>query len=189
MILPVLALVAIALPSPGATAKSSKKHHPTKTSATTHPYKHSAPASKGQALKAPQATKAPKASKITGHHKVRTRAAVRSFQQTPTQERYREIQQALAAKGYFHGEPNGEWGADSIDALKRFQTDQSLMPDGKISSLSLIALGLGPKRLTAAKSDVPSQVVPRTDPQGAPGAIPATPRPAGAPAPSSAPPQ
>jgi peptidoglycan hydrolase-like protein with peptidoglycan-binding domain len=73
-------------------------------------------------------------------------------QQAPTPDRYREIQQALEAKGYFHGEPNGAWGADSADALKRFQAEQNLMPDGKINSLSLIALGLGPKRLTA-KSD------------------------------------
>ena len=70
--------------------------------------------------------------------------------QTP--ERYKEIQQALASKGYLQGESTGEWGPDSVDALKRFQTDQSLMADGKIGSLSLIALGLGPKRLTA-KSD------------------------------------
>jgi len=33
-----------------------------------------------------------------------------------------------------------------VDALKRFQHDQSLIEDGKIGSLSLIALGLGPKR-------------------------------------------
>ena len=45
-----------------------------------------------------------------------------------------------------------QWGPESVDALKRFQADQNLMPDGKINSLSLIALGLGPKRLTA-KSD------------------------------------
>ena len=77
------------------------------------------------------------------------RGPSRSYQQAPTADRYREIQQALASKGYFHGEPNGQWGSDSTDALKRFQSEQSLMPDGKITSLSLIALGLGPKRLTA----------------------------------------
>ena len=60
-----------------------------------------------------------------------------------------EMLQALASKGYFHGEPNGEWGPDSADALKRFQAEQNLTPDGKLTSLSLIALGLGPKRLTA----------------------------------------
>ncbi len=74
---------------------------------------------------------------------------VRSYQQAPTADRYREIQQALISKGYLHGEANGEWGPDSVDALKRFQTDQNLTADGKIGALSLIALGLGPKRLTA----------------------------------------
>ncbi len=74
-------------------------------------------------------------------------AARRSSQQQPTTDRYREIQQALADKGYFAGQPDGNWGADSIESLKRFQHDQNLTEDGKIGSLSLIALGLGPKRV------------------------------------------
>ena len=37
------------------------------------------------------------------------------------------------------------WGDDSIDAMKRFQTDQNLDPDGKINSFSLTRLGLGAK--------------------------------------------
>ena len=41
---------------------------------------------------------------------------------------------------------DGVWGADSIDALKRFQKDQNLDGDGKLGALSLIGLGLGPKR-------------------------------------------
>jgi len=77
---------------------------------------------------------------------------VRSFQQAPTADRYKEIQQALISKGYLQGEATGQWGPDSVDALKHFQTDQNLTADGKISSLSLIALGLGPKRLTAQSS-------------------------------------
>ena len=64
----------------------------------------------------------------------------------PTPERYREIQQALTEKGYFGGAADGNWGPESVDALKRFQHDQNLTEDGKIGSLSLIALGLGPKR-------------------------------------------
>lgn len=36
-----------------------------------------------------------------------------------------------------------------MDALKRFQHDQNLIEDGKVGSLSLIALGLGPKRAAA----------------------------------------
>jgi len=77
-------------------------------------------------------------------------AAQRNAQQTPTPERYQEIQQALASRGYYKGDADGKWNADSADALRRFQADQNLSPDGRINSLSLIAMGLGPKRLTAA---------------------------------------
>jgi hypothetical protein len=66
-------------------------------------------------------------------------------QQHPDPDRYREIQKALQDRGYFKGEPNGEWKDDSTDALKRFQTAQNLPSDGKISALTLIDLGLGPK--------------------------------------------
>ena len=64
----------------------------------------------------------------------------------PTPDRYREIQQALQQKGYLQGEPNGKWDAGSMEALKRFQEDQNLNASGKLDSLSLIALGLGPQR-------------------------------------------
>ena len=73
--------------------------------------------------------------------------------QQPSAERYKEIQQALAGKGYFNSEPDGTWGPASIDALKRFQHDQKLVEDGKIGSLSLIALGLGPEREPAAEPE------------------------------------
>ncbi len=64
----------------------------------------------------------------------------------PTPERYREIQQALISKGYYEGEPSGAWGPDCALALKKFQKDQSLQADGKLDSLTLISLGLGPRR-------------------------------------------
>ncbi len=67
-------------------------------------------------------------------------------QQLPTPDRYKEIQDALANKGYFAGPSDGTWGPSSVDALKHFQHDQSLNEDGKLDSLSLIALGLGPNR-------------------------------------------
>lgn len=68
-----------------------------------------------------------------------------SFQLHPDPERYQQIQQALADRGYFKGEVNGVWGDDSVDALQRFQADQKLENDGKINALTLIDLGLGPK--------------------------------------------
>ena len=80
--------------------------------------------------------------------------------QSPTPERYREIQQRLADKGYFHGPVDGNWGSDSVDALKRFQKEQGLEPDGKLGSLSLIAMGLGPKRLAAQSGEPPASSIP-----------------------------
>lgn len=79
------------------------------------------------------------------------RKPVRPVQQVPTPERYREIQRALAAKGYFNGEANGTWGPDSTEALKRFQKDQGLAGDGKLDSLTIIGLGLGPQRSNTAQ--------------------------------------
>jgi putative peptidoglycan binding protein len=82
----------------------------------------------------------------------------------PEPERLKEIQKALAEKGYFKGEPNGEWNAESVAALKQFQTDRSLAADGKISALSLIGLGLGPKR--DSNAPVPTAVkTDQTNPQ------------------------
>ena len=66
-------------------------------------------------------------------------------QSAPTAERYREIQQALTDKGHGAGPADGIWGPEWVDALKRFQANQNLSSDGKLGSLSLIALGLGPK--------------------------------------------
>jgi peptidoglycan hydrolase-like protein with peptidoglycan-binding domain len=73
-------------------------------------------------------------------------ASWRNTQRAPTPERYKEIQQALASKGYLHSDtPSGVWDDSSVLALKKFQQDQNLEPSGKLDSLSIIALGLGPK--------------------------------------------
>jgi hypothetical protein len=69
-----------------------------------------------------------------------------SYQLHPTPDRYKEVQQALAERGYFSGAVDGQWGSDSVDALKRFQMEHNAGDDGKINSLSLIQLGLGPTR-------------------------------------------
>ena len=64
-----------------------------------------------------------------------------------------EIQRALADRGYYQGPVDGSWNSESIEGLKRFQKDQRLSGDGKLDSLSLIALGLGPKRSLSARTD------------------------------------
>jgi len=135
----ILALAAVARPASATPKKPAAKHRRhVVSSATPKP-----PSSKAVAASA----------KTKGK---KSRHIARSSQQAPTPERYKEIQESLASKGYFKGEATGEWGPDSEDALKRFQTDQNLTPDGKLNSLSLIALGLGPKRLTAQSSPQPA---------------------------------
>jgi peptidoglycan hydrolase-like protein with peptidoglycan-binding domain len=104
-------------------------------------------------------SKASSASKSGRKNKSRVRSHYHG-PQTPTPERYREIQQRLSDKGYFHGPVDGKWGSDSVDALKRFQKEQGLDPDGKLGSLSLIALGLGPKRLAAQTGEPPASSLP-----------------------------
>lgn len=77
-------------------------------------------------------------------------------QAAPTPERYKEIQEALAAKGYLTpDQANGQWNAASVDALKRFQAAQSIDSSGRINSLSLIALGLGPKHDASSSGAAP----------------------------------
>lgn len=84
------------------------------------------------------------AAKKTRSSKSARKAPAASRQQQPTPERYREIQQALADKGYLKSEPSGVWDADSAAALAQFQNDRKLPPTGKLTSASLIDLGLGP---------------------------------------------
>ena len=90
----------------------------------------------------------------------RPRPVYHPVQSAPTAERTKEIQSTLAQKGYLSGEPSGAWDADSITAMKRFQKDQNLDADGKLNSLSLIALGLGPKRTLTATSVNPPTAAP-----------------------------
>jgi Putative peptidoglycan binding domain len=65
-------------------------------------------------------------------------------QSHPTKDRYAEIQTALAKAGYYSGPEDGSWDDDSVKALQQFQQDQGLEPTGKIDSLTLIRLDLGP---------------------------------------------
>jgi len=91
------------------------------------------------------------------------RATYQPRQAAPTPDRLREIQSALAAKGYLQSEPTGVWDAQSVDAMKRYQADEKQDPSGKITAASLIGLGLGPQTanysstLPSASEGVPAQ--------------------------------
>lgn len=101
-------------------------------------------------------------------------ASWRTRQQAPTSDRYREIQQALMAKGYLKTEPSGVWDADSVNAMQHFQSDQKITASGKINAPSLIALGLGAKSAGAPEA----APLPGAPP---PAAAPASPPPPAAP--------
>jgi hypothetical protein len=99
------------------------------------------------------AAKTPAAKKSTAarrRSKTGSKAAARRAprQQQPEPDRIREIQQALKDHGYAV-EATGAWDSATVEALKKFQADQNidnLSGRGKLDSLTLIALGLGPKR-------------------------------------------
>ena len=167
-------LMGLALPYVFAAATNTKKAPaPVKKGAVKAPVA----ASKGTPKKA-VATKSATASKGAAKVSVRTataannrkRVASRSYaktgrrvatpvhrgQQGPASERYQEIQQALIEKGYMQGTPSGAWDAQTSDAMRRFQTEKNLPATGQLNSLSLIQLGLGPKRLAMTKPPAPS---------------------------------
>ena len=122
-------------PAPKKTSTQKTAAHPVAKSAVS---KTSASSKKGSPKASAAASKAGRKAPVTASNYRRGQAA-------PTADRYREIQQALSDRGYLKNEPNGVWDQQSSDALKQFQTENNLTPTGKLSSLSLIQLGLGPK--------------------------------------------
>ncbi|MBI5282614.1 MAG: peptidoglycan-binding protein [Candidatus Solibacter usitatus] len=128
------------------TSATQQKSAPAKAPVKTPP---KAPASTKGAQ--PQSASKKAASKQSAKKSSRTtqaRSRRPATQQQPDQQRVREIQQALSDKGY-PLDVSGVWGPQSVDALKKFQEDQNinnLSGRGKLDSLTLIALGLGPRR-------------------------------------------
>jgi len=107
----------------------------------------------GATSKSPSKKKHPSASSHSGGKKAPVKPTTwRNRQLAPTPQRYKEIQGALAAKGYLRQEDaTGSWNQTSVDALTKFQSERNLGSTGKINSLSLIALGLGPRHDTAVQ--------------------------------------
>ena len=126
------------------------------TAPKTAPKKAAAPAAKAPAKK-----KAATPAKKTTKKRV-VRGPVR--QTGPTAERYKQIQQALIDKGYMQGSATGDWEQDSVAALRKFQADQKLEVSGKINALTLIRLGLGPKRDPAVQNGQLPEAEPKAEP-------------------------
>jgi len=136
--LAVIAAAPVQKTKPAGAKKTAKKASTARTSKAK-----GTAAAKGAAEKKAASSKTSSAKKSSAKQTARYR---RSTQREPDPDRYKEIQQSLADRGYYSGPVNGAWGPDSVEALKRFQRDQNIDDDGKLGALSLIALGLGPKR-------------------------------------------
>lgn len=141
-------------------APAKKPRVASKKSPAKSPAKSAKKAGSGKAsVKTAKTTKRPaRRRSTTSRRRVRRPAG----QARPATERLAEIQRALKQRGYYEGETDGKWDETSTAAMKRFQADQNLRQDGKIGSLSLIALGLGPKRGGVPPALPPSAVPPGT---------------------------
>jgi peptidoglycan hydrolase-like protein with peptidoglycan-binding domain len=133
-------------PKPTGAKKTASKASTPKSSAGKSSTAKSSKAKGASPAKSVTTRKTPSSPKRSASAKQASARYRRTTQREPAPERYQEIQQSLADKGYYSGPVNGNWGTDSVAALKRFQRDQNIGDDGKIGSLSLMALGLGPKR-------------------------------------------
>ncbi len=71
----------------------------------------------------------------------------------PTPERYKQIEQALAARGYLREEPSGKWTPGAAEALRNFQSDNKLPPTGRLDARSLAGLGLATSHERLPKAD------------------------------------
>ncbi|HEY0704245.1 MAG TPA: peptidoglycan-binding domain-containing protein, partial [Candidatus Acidoferrales bacterium] len=80
-----------------------------------------------------------KKKKSSHHHTARREP----FQKSPTPDRISEIQSALARGGYFEGDANGKWDANTVAAMQKFQSANGLNSSGKIDATTLQKLGLG----------------------------------------------
>lgn len=148
-----------ASPSKAAGKTGKKTASSGKTAAkTTSGGKAATPAASGAKAPVKSAGKTGKKGASSKRGKQAPRVTWRNRQTAPTPERYKQIQDALAAKGFLDpADASGAWGQSSVDALKKFQAAQKIEATGKINSLSLIALGLGPKREAVKVPEAPPE--------------------------------
>jgi hypothetical protein len=111
-----------------------------------------------------------KSTKKSTHHAKRE-----PTQKAPTPERISEIQSSLARGGYYQGDPNGKWDANTVGAMQKFQSANGLDPSGKLDATSLQKLGLGsgiagvsaPKPVTTAPAGAAAPSKPAPTPSAA----------------------
>ena len=132
-----------------------------------------APKSAGTIKRGAPAAAAAAGKRTVGKRIVRRRAVDQRptyvGQQRPAPERIQEIERALIEKGYLTGEPDVNWDQATTDGLRRFQQSQNLYADGRLSSMSLIALGLGARQNRVAGAPAAIAPVITPDPVVRPG--------------------
>lgn len=150
-----LAVAAVQKKQQASSKQPASTRKGTTSKKTAAPKKSTAPAKTVRRRTTAKTVTPQKTSKRARTRRIARRKSVPSWrrgQLEPTPERYREIQQALIDRGYLQAPVPEKWGTESVDALKRFQQDQKLEASGKLDSLSIIALGLGPKRDLASQN-------------------------------------
>jgi uncharacterized protein GlcG (DUF336 family) len=77
---------------------------------------------------------------------------------TASKDQAKDVQRALKEKGYYSGAVDGEWGPDSQAALQKFQDDQKLSENGKLTPKTAQALDLGANDQSARLNPAPAAV-------------------------------
>jgi peptidoglycan hydrolase-like protein with peptidoglycan-binding domain len=121
-------------------ASSSHSHTATTSHATASTAK---PSTKSSTAKSGKGKKSSKTKKVKG-------------QAAPTPERINEIQDALAKRGMFSGEPTGKWDDSTADAMKKFQSTNHLNPTGKLDAPTLQKLGFASETAGVAAPTPPA---------------------------------
>ena len=150
------ALVSLAAPAVS-TKKGAAPKAPAKTGVTTQ-------------TKARTTTKG-SAKRPVGRRTVRRRGSYNPWvgQQRPAPERVQEIERALVEKGFMTAEPDVNWDQATTDAVKRFQQSENLPADGRLSALTLIALGMAkPTTVTATPASLAAPAATPPPPPPAP---------------------
>ena len=159
------ALVSLAAPAVS-TKKGAAPKAPAKTGVTTQTKARTAKGTAKGSAKRP-----------VGRRTVRRRGSYNPWvgQQRPAPERVQEIERALVEKGFMTAEPDVNWDQATTDAVKRFQQSENLPADGRLSALTLIAMGMAkPTTATAAPASlaVPTPTPPLVAPPVPPPAPP-----------------
>lgn len=143
--------------SASAAAKDQTAAATTAKSSTSSPATHSA-----SATTHPATTAAKKTTTIKKRRRTASRFVPK--QKAPTADRITEIQTALSRGGYYQGDPNGRWDANTVAALQKFQSANGIEATGKLDAPSLQKLGLGSDiaGVSAPKPPAPAGTVPQS---------------------------